>query len=213
MKEHIETLEQCRRMVGEFHNAFAITRFATPFDADIDTRRLRADLHAEEFAEWIAAGSPLETLDALCDIVYVHAGTLDQLSIETPAILPTIHTMQHIIPRGVAMLRRQTLCEHTGPRTLYEAALSAVKYSKSVLRPGLFEKAFAEVHRSNMAKLWTKEEVEVLKAEMDRRETFRFNNDGVQILERVAIGCVVKDLGGKIMKPPSWTPPNLAQFI
>lgn len=190
------TLDTCTKLVAEFHDTFQIQRFADPFAADLDTRQLRARLHAEEFAEWVAAGSPIDTLDAICDLAYVHAGTLDQLNI--PADFMLVYSMQHSVPRGVAMLRRQSFCAHSGARTLAEAAGAVVNYGLSVLRPGLFEKAFAEVHRSNMAKLWTQEEIKDLKNE---------------ILERVVSGRVVKDLGGKILKPPSWTPPNLAQFI
>jgi predicted HAD superfamily Cof-like phosphohydrolase len=201
------TLKQCATLVDEFHEAFGVEKFKSPFDAPLPTRQLRARLHAEEFAEWIEAKVPVETLDAICDLAYVHAGTLMQLSVTDQPLL--LKSMQHSVPRGVAMLRRPSFCEHTGERTLVEAAASVVNYGLSVLRPGLFEAAFAEVHRSNMAKLWTAAQVAELDGRKDRSAlelqwTTRPVKDGL---------FSVKDGGGKIMKPPTWTPPNLQQFI
>ncbi len=62
------------------------------------------------------------------------------------------------------------------------------------------EKAFKEVMRSNNSKVWTSEEARKLSLDYSMFET--------------KLGYwIVKDKDGKIVKPPSYFPPNLAQFL
>ena len=64
--------------------------------------------------------------------------------------------------------------------------------------------AFAEVHRSNMSKLWTASEINSLPP--DCTATFAATN------ERGAC-YIVKRSDGKVIKSPSYSPANLQQFI
>ena len=60
------------------------------------------------------------------------------------------------------------------------------------------KQAFDEVHRSNMTKLWPDSIV-------DTRPT---NTTAT----RTCGGWIVKNRAGKVIKPPTYSPPNLSQF-
>lgn len=75
------------------------------------------------------------------------------------------------------------------------AAILALGYSP------VFDDAFSAVHQSNMSKLWSAKEVEGCK----ENYTFKKTNG--------ATGWVAYRDDGKVMKPPSFRPPDLAQFI
>jgi len=63
----------------------------------------------------------------------------------------------------------------------------------------VFEKAFLEVHKSNMAKIWS--QVEAFQQREYNRKEIAWNQ------------YIVTRDDGKIMKPPSWKAPNLKQFL
>ena len=68
--------------------------------------------------------------------------------------------------------------------------------------------AFAEVHRSNMTKLWTNREVSDLPLERVKElQVIRVGNDDS---ERP---WLVKNLAGKVLKSPSYSPANLKPFL
>lgn len=62
-----------------------------------------------------------------------------------------------------------------------------------------FDDAFAEVHRSNLTKLWSESEVNACV------ECYTFQKSGDKFIAR-------RD-DGKIMKSPSYSPVNLAPFV
>lgn len=65
-------------------------------------------------------------------------------------------------------------------------------------------KMFAEVHRSNMSKMWSEDELKILK------ETYRY----VFVeFDKPSGKYVVTNEHGKVIKSPSYSPPNLAQFL
>ena len=82
--------------------------------------------------------------------------------------------------------------------------------------------AFAEVHRSNMSKLWTQSEIEDVR---DGTNTTSLGDlsgglfDNRYDVTRPTIGLedqrdyVVKRKDGKVIKSPGYTPANLTQFI
>lgn len=65
------------------------------------------------------------------------------------------------------------------------------------------KKAFAEVHRSNMSKLWRETEIESMR---DADIASVQMPDGT-------LRYVVKNRDGKVLKSPSYSPPNLRQFL
>ena len=82
------------------------------------------------------------------------------------------------------------------------------------------EKMFSEVHRSNMTKLWTHEEIQAVRfgenvTSLGDCSGGRFDghytviNTGISDEKRF----VVKRSDGKVVKSPSWSRPNLEQFI
>ena len=68
--------------------------------------------------------------------------------------------------------------------------------------------AFAEVHRSNMTKLWTAREVAALS--LEEVKTKQIERIGPDDLERC---WLVKNLSGKCLKSPSYSPANLKPFL
>lgn len=66
--------------------------------------------------------------------------------------------------------------------------------------PDTIDAAFREVHRSNMSKLWTEEELSHVP------EGAKFNSVGGN-------RYIVRRSDGKIIKSPTYSPANLEQFI
>lgn len=71
------------------------------------------------------------------------------------------------------------------------------------ISPEQVERGFAEVHRSNMSKLWTQSEVNA----MDDWERER-----VQI-KRAGLRFIVRRPDGKVLKSPSYSPANLGPIL
>lgn len=66
--------------------------------------------------------------------------------------------------------------------------------------------AFAEVHRSNMTKLWTNEERDAI---TDKTWTCTHTPEGFE-----SDRCwLVKNAAGKVLKSPSYSPANLKPFL
>jgi predicted HAD superfamily Cof-like phosphohydrolase len=74
-------------------------------------------------------------------------------------------------------------------------AILALGYSQ------VFDKAFSLVHASNLAKLWTADEMAGAPSDL----AFQKSPCGE--------GYIAIRADGKRIKPPSWTPPDLAQFV
>lgn len=85
-----------------------------------------------------------------------------------------------------------------------------------------------EIQRANMSKLWTKEEVlamlrttkeEALTTGSSQYEGWQYQPCGLskqelhQAFGQDAERFVVHDEKGKVRKPPSWTPPNIARLV
>ncbi len=66
---------------------------------------------------------------------------------------------------------------------------------------------FDEVHRSNMSKLWSNEEI----ANLDEQDAEGFRVGSVERVGEHA--CVVYREDGKVMKSPSYEPPDLAPIL
>jgi len=190
--------------VKEFHDAFDFTRPNCFMNAEKRIAHLRYNLITEEYRELSSAQTKLETLDALCDLQYVTAGTFDQLAVsqdfpKTPKMnLPTA------VGRAIQELNKSSLCQEGLQNSLGDILMNVELSARSVT--GNFIGAFNEVHRSNMAKLWTWDEAHE-HAARDKAIT-------IVACSRGPAGKVfVKRQDGKLIKPPSWTPPNLEQFL
>jgi hypothetical protein len=65
--------------------------------------------------------------------------------------------------------------------------------------------AFVEVHICNMNKFWGETEFLAREQEIDNPDYVATRKKGY--------GWLVKNRAGKVVKPASWTPPNLINFI
>ncbi len=76
---------------------------------------------------------------------------------------------------------------------------------------------FEEVHQSNMTKFWTLPEIEHLKdntAEWEQKFSISKREQTLGIKFPMSDRCfVVKDVGGKVIKSPSFTPPNIKPLL
>lgn len=207
--------------VAEFHRAFKYRQpeAIAPELCDAATNTLRPKLIAEELHELraaIEAKDRLETLDALADLQYVLSGAVlawglrkqfDHSTItiriqmiasveEHLAQMFGINAMMEIIVESrnavmVAMFLRDL-----------QSHLSQMVYHFGFANT--FDVAFAEVHRSNLSKMWTREEME-----------FGYCDaivNGVHFEESQS-RFIARRNDGKIIKSPGYSPANLAPFI
>lgn len=188
--------------VAEFSKTFDVRQYEMLSFVPSEVLRFRVKLIEEEEREYLAAKSSLERLDALCDLLYVSLGAayvtktpikdykaLGMLSLDfTDEVSDVIDELLAAIP---CQKRLPMFFDNLNKKLLRAAAIQQF----------LIEPAFNEVHRSNMAKRWTQ-------AEALARPTG-------WIMEKVpnSLLYVVKDETGKIRKPPSWTPPNLEEYL
>lgn len=87
---------------------------------------------------------------------------------------------------------------------------------------GDVQAAMDEVHRSNMSKLWTRDDIENVRVSMEAETGVEFGcsfNDTFDV--KIAPGYedgsgkmfIVSRKDGKIVKPPSFSPPNLSRLL
>lgn len=187
--------------VKKFHDAFDFTRPNCFMNAEKRIAQLRYNLIREEFGELSEAQSRLATLDALCDLQYVTAGTFDQLAVsqdfpKTPRLnLPTA------VGRAIYELNKSSLCQEGLQNSLGDILMNVELVARTVT--GNFFAAFNCVHNSNMAKLWAPDEVAAI-----TDKTFK-----VTPCPTMGNFWYVKRQDGKLIKPPSWKPPYLEQFL
>ena len=199
-------------MVKEFAVAFR-QPVGESFGMLTDERHdLRIRLIREEWKETVLAqvkGDKIEELDGFCDMLYVTMG--HGLELGYPLDCDDMIERAYIrhIPQSASDINYGHLL---GNSLLVKSKIDTM--ATQILQLGWggfasFNQAFAEVHRSNMAKLWSLEEfVEVASGTDSRHIGWIFAESKSKPDYYVATRP-----DGKIMKPPSWTPPNLAQFI
>ena len=73
-------------------------------------------------------------------------------------------------------------------------------YVAAGITPETAEAAFSEVHRSNMTKFWSASEIDSLPP-------------GCRATLTAGGRYIVKNADGKVIKSPSYSPANLAQFV
>jgi len=186
-----------------------------------ERHQLRMRLIREEWIETLKAsrkGDREDMLDGLVDLMYVVTG----YRVEAGYGSVEKEVMDH---DGLFY----TIAEHIGQIDVHyyhiESDTSAERFIKERLEmiqdyvltaacrmvdQQVFEKAFLEVHAANMAKLWTMDEMSIYEL------THRGDENAYTFKEVEYKGAkmfVATRPDGKIMKPPSWTPPNIKQFI
>lgn len=196
--------------VEEFHRAFQY-RYPTPTVPmfDKETVELRIRLLTEENNELQFAESNVAMLDAFCDLQYVLSGAILALGLRK-----SFEREWKRAEQSCGTLRMD-ICIHwfginllSGESTdacAIDCVLMQNALLDKVLRAGfrdVFDDAFAEVHRSNLSKLWTVEELP---------HTSRIFA-GKSRITKSGSKFIVQRGDGKIMKSPSYSPAQLERF-
>lgn len=149
-------------LVREFHTAFEQPVFKHPDDAPVEIHELRALLIDEEHSEYIAAVDRVDILDAICDLIYVVAGTAVTYSIpitgysSTSLPLKTI-TVKPVVWHRVFPLLQSLYCLFPCPKMLRKECNELLDLLEDTAKIYNFKmpEAFIRVHNNNMAKLWS----------------------------------------------------------
>jgi len=184
------TTEQ--QQVLEFMQAFEQESPAKPCIPSLEVRKLRAKLLFEE---------AIETIDALGIAVQVDTGRALTIVLNNKVSNATFceygRPYLHLIADGLADLHY-------------------VAYCGTALACGLdMEPIFAEVHRSNMSKFWSEDDIEQKLYEPPDTKGEWFNREGHQmfITKKDDGMYLVKDKLGKAIKSPSYSPANIQRII
>lgn len=186
----------------------------SPDLSDAATNKLRPELIREELRELNTAleeNNRVEQLDALCDIQYVLSGAVLAWGYRSmiESMIPTV-TLSKIrdVPGHVASMiginrQMESAAESDYQHQVFTALVQLqAMLTRLVWNLGfseVFGKAFAEVHRSNMSKLWAYEE-------LDEAPATAFQ-------EQVKGKWIVRRHDQKILKSPSYSPAELSQFV
>lgn len=206
--------------VADFHRAFKVSQpepiIPTFFPA---TNSLRIELIREELRELqsgITANDRIEVLDALCDTQYVLSGSVLAWGLRSLFENIKITTEQRPIPdmeRHLVMMfgllpQMEVAADmEFGGQVLTHLQLLQSRLSRLVFHFSFenFSGAFAEVHRSNMSKLWDMNEVDKAVADGSHRiRDFEWTEGKMAICKRA---------DGKIIKSPSYSPANLRKYV
>lgn len=207
------------RMVREFQTRFMDTVNDEPTLPPLGVLQLRAMLHDEEFIEYFRANNIVDVVDGLTDLSYVLHGTAIVCGLEVKGGATCAD-----IGGNIAVLRRLLI----NPRKpgddpigywsgtvqdFISRAVGGIK-SKFVQLGVPYSACFAEVHRSNMTKLWTLDETLAKRPNqgdtVTSTEDFHLSADSKPDHRRV---FMVKNSSGKILKPPGYSPANLAAIV
>lgn len=140
-------------MVQEFHKTFNYARQLEKLEPTQVAARMSFIM--EEFSEMLSAVAKEDStgiLDALIDMDYFALGTLDMMGSEVVDI-PTAEGKVHFLPGALIALQSYVFLQE-GPD--FHVALSSLHWAcvQECKNIGAdYEKAFAEVQRSNMSKL------------------------------------------------------------
>lgn len=190
-------------MVREF-----MTNFEQPIYPDVDhlpceTALLRSALIMEEAVEYSRAARRTEDeLDGICDLLYVVIGTnitmsIPVLPVQATKIIPMAQkpSIWYQVLSVTQDLDCKFPCEKIQKRELNK--LISLLVDIGVNYGYKLQEAFAEVHRSNMTKLW---------------ETPPKAEAGLIIKPKGGL-FLVKRKDGKVVKPPTFVPPNLMPYL
>jgi len=204
--------------VAEFHRAF---RYKQPEPTTPDmlcqqTNKLRPKLMREELQEAFDAcvkNDRVAILDGLCDLQYVHSGAVlawglrPMYSHLAPIIeLRKIHNEEgHFFAMFSIIEQMEAAAENNYPMQVLSLLKSLEgRLTTMVWHYGfapVFADAFAEVHRSNMSKIWSGVEMQANA------------NPDVDTFEYSEGGYIARRADGKIVKSPGYSPARLERFV
>jgi predicted HAD superfamily Cof-like phosphohydrolase len=213
-----------QEMVREFHRVFGLTineSLAMPSQADVE---LRDKLHREEFCEIVMARDLISLADGYADLKYVLLGT----AVTFGANPHGLHVSQppEALDIALANLHEAALIGNIGEveRLIGRCLACISNRCQSVNIP--LNECFAEVHRSNMTKLWTK--IEVLEKFKGQKTSagptyFSYRYEDGHVVEwqdaanskanDTTRSYVVKRADGKVIKSPSYEKADLAKVL
>lgn len=197
--------------VAEFH-ATMMYRQPEPTSPSLDqlTCELRVKLIQEEWYELMDAitkESPIGQLDALCDLQYVISGAALALGFRSFYVASValcgrsdsgVSGFSIWISQFATNLFRANLPGSWGALAMLETHLHGIV--RSLGFDAVFDGGFDCVHESNLTKQWTEDQMEAASGNL----SFRRNANGLYVAFRE---------DGKIMKPPTFRPPDLQPFV
>lgn len=215
------------QLVREFHEAF-VPEVVTdsPVVLSEERHELRMRLIREEWIETLKAyhyqfhgKCDMEALlDGLCDLVYVFCGYVVEGGMYQYPYENKLHPSSPLkeidfvseIGKGISLIDRDYYTPGCSENSMANTFALIIEFGYYFFGKDSFDKAFEEVHASNMAKLWNQEDID-----------YYYDNNLVDVIESLDIIDAINNPGhfvakrkdGNIMKPPSWTPPNLKQFL
>lgn len=203
MTKHTTFYEDC---VREFTTAFDFTTYDRAESLPCEVAMLRSALIKEEWCEYLNAPlKSVDELDAICDLIYVTVGT--NIVTGIPAVPYTsgqvpFNSWKIDINNKVLYVTSDldsrfpcTTIQRKGLNELLQVLDDvATIHSYDIIG------AFAEVHRSNMTKLWDEND---LTLELQK----------ANIVKPWKNKWLVKRADGKVIKPPTFEKPQLQQFL
>lgn len=181
-------------MVNEFMDTFDQKRYNNLHDVPNRVLKFRADLIAEEAQEYKDATSTVDKLDALCDLIYVVAGTTLTIGTRLLKIPPTggpnLTTTGYLIK--LLCVKVPCLRSITSSASLCVSECRAIAFDQNMK----LDQAFEAVHKNNMDKLWT----------------VRPTNKDLIIIPKKG-RFLVKNKAGKVIKPLNHTKVNLLPYV
>lgn len=191
-------------LVQEFHRAFEIARVEGATLNALSTSVLRGRLISEEglheLARAFGARDVVGVLDALIDLEYVVLGTYDVHGLEprrdAETELEPSDSTPHVMDRGLQLNALAQVAFHLGD---YLSAASA--YDRDGIQSalnGMLRVVFAALNAGGMWKVRAAAFAEVHRSNMSKL--------GLD-------GRPMRDETGKVVKGPSYTPPNLISIV
>lgn len=200
------TTEEITKLVREFHEGFFHPIVPWP-NAQNSVALLRAELIREEYAEYCAAGGDrVARIDSLGDLAYVTAGACLSLGIQVhpystelpqPKVSNVWLGLSGEVARVLIELNKSALCRTGLTRDLN----NLFQHIDDAARIQGFDllTAVQIIHRSNMSKHWTAAQIDSLPA----GHNAKLYKDGRYVVTRE---------DGKVIKPKTFTPPDLSQL-
>lgn len=188
--------------VKEFMQAFGQECPSEPVIPSEEIRKLRCNLIGEEYDELCTAKTRVEKFDAVLDLQYVTLGSAIAYGLPEAVLFP--EPFDEKIPlEDMNGYLFHSLNLPTAAMWISRILARIVKDSCALgFSPCQFEAGFNEVHRSNMSKFWTLDELR--HACLEKSPNVRCA--GFQRF-------VVMNDSGKIIKSPSYSPANLGPIL
>ena len=183
--------------VFTFWKSFKLPWAKNWIDASMTGRRLAANLMEEELSETLSATTPEAQLDGLCDLLYVTMGAMHACGFPPSYLmLNAISNFTGPLAESIKYLRaEEILCRRAHdliPQACFGIAEAAGrKFPK-------YAAAFKVVHEANMTKLWDEPSTDPL-------HFSELTLNGKFIVRRMS--------DKKIVKPPTFTHPNLTPYV